>query len=156
MKLPTTFRLHAVLLAAVLAATAACSNPVGDRGGHRVATNVVITEADGTTIVTQTEANAAWTAPLTLQAGQSREIRVFFVAPGGERFQLPAAGASHTLHVGVANTTVARFDPSTTELARFHGQAAGATTARVHLWHGVFPQGHEDFVTPDLTIQVAP
>jgi len=156
MRFPTSNRLGAVLLAAVLAVTAGCDNPVGDRGGHRVATNVVITEADGATVITQTQANAAWTAPLTLQAGRSREIRVFFVAPGGERFQLPAAGASHTLRVDVANTTVARFEATTTEVARLAGQAAGTTTARIYLWHGVFPQGHEDFVTPELTIQVAP
>jgi hypothetical protein len=145
------------LLALLVAVVAACENPVGDGGGHRTAREVIITEADGTTVIAQTQNNAQWAgAPLTLRAGESREVRVFFVNQAGDRFQLPAAGASHTLHLAFSTPGVAGYEATSAERGHLRGLAVGNTTMSVHIWHGVHPGGHEDWSTPGLAVVVEP
>jgi predicted small secreted protein len=146
-----------VLVLALAAATlSGCQNPVRDGGGHRVARDVVITAADDAdNVLMRTQDNAQWLGgPLTVPVDGSREVRIFFVSPTGERFQLPAAGASHTLYVGIGDAAIAGYEPVSTERGRFAGRSAGTTTGRIYLWHGVHPAGHEDYFTPEFTIQV--
>lgn len=132
---------------------AACSNPVGENG-HRTMRDIIITTADGDTLA-QTQNNQSWIgAPLVLIAGEALDVRIFFVAPDGTPFQLPSSGASHTLHVSTEDPGIARYEPLSATSGQFVSQAAGGTTATIHLWHGVHPSGHADAASPELPITV--
>jgi hypothetical protein len=130
-----------------------CSNPVADNG-HRTMRDVVITSADGATLV-QTQDNQSWVgAPLVLTPGEALAVSIFFIAPDGTQFQLPASGASHTLHVATEQPEIARYEPLSATTGQFVSQASGATTAIIYLWHGVHPSGHADAASPPLPIVV--
>ncbi len=87
---------------------------------------------------------------LHLHPNEEMEVRIFFVAEDGDRFQLPPSGQEFTLRVEIANPAVASFEAES-DHGHFAGLAAGETTAAIQVFHG----GHADYQTnPPLPIEV--
>jgi hypothetical protein len=140
--------------AAVLFATAACDNPVEHDHGHLEARGVAITDLAGATIA-ETHGDHwdfASGSDLHLHPGEELEVRVWFVDPDGDRFQLGDRD-DYELVVIVEDEAVASYGGHG-DHGHFEAGAAGETTAVVHLWHGRHPAGHPDYSSPPLAIEV--
>lgn len=149
-----TFRFMLLAGAAVLAA---CDTPVSPADHFdEEPVGVEIEDLEGNVIATYTLASNVWTFAsgnsLTMEAGDQVDVRIFFIAEDGDRFQLPHSDAEHTLFVAIADEDVAAYTPlgSTGE---FTALSEGSTSAEVQIYHGA----HEDWWTDaDLPIQVLP
>lgn len=137
--------------ALLVAALAACDNPVEHDDDHEEAVGVVVTDLAGVTLATYTP--GAWTFAsgdaLHLHPGEELAVKIFFLAEDGDRFQLPHTGAEHTLRVDVANQAVVEYHAHG-DHGDFEAIAVGETTAKIQLYHG----GHPDFETTGLPIEV--
>ncbi len=152
-------RLRTLVMLLVLPLTATlsgCENPVGNDHEVREATGVVITDLQDNVLLTTEGAGAAgWVgAPLTLQVGQELPVRIFFIDPAGERFQLPPSGAEYTLRVEFTPAGIANYVAQQAEQGVFRGLAPGETHARINIQHGG-EAGHPDFQSPPLRIEVS-
>lgn len=138
----------------VLALLAACENPVDHDNEHlEEIAGVEITDMAGTRIASYS--NGTWNLSagdaLHLHPGEEVEVKIFFLAADGDRFQLPPAGDEHTLRVEIADTAIAAYGGHT-DHGHFEGKAVGETTAKVQVYHG----GHADYETnPGLPIEVS-
>ena len=144
------FRLMGMTLLLPLAVmVSGCGNPVGEGHNVRRATGVVITDLENRTLVAS-EGNA-WDGPLiALQAGQALPVRIFFIDPAGERFQLPTTGAEHTLRVEFTPAGIMSYEGPQADQGALRGVAPGETHATIMVWHGA----HSDFRSPPLRLEV--
>lgn len=154
MQFNLTKPLRLVALSA-LALLAACDNPVeGDDAHEEEIEAVQITDMAGALIAELHGDHWDFEGggdALHLHAGEEMEVKIFFVAEDGDRFQLPPSGAEHTLRVEIANPAVARYEGET-DHGHFVGVAAGETTAAIQVFHG----SHADWQTnPPLPIEVS-
>lgn len=150
------FRLRrATPLIALAALLGACDNPLRDHDDHLEARGVVITDLAGA-VIAETHGNH-WDfthgSDLHLHPGEEKDVRIWFVDPAGNRFQV---GQQHgyELVVQVAQPAIARYGGHG-DHGHFEGVSVGETTAVIHLWHGQHPSGHPDYSTPALAIEVA-
>lgn len=147
-----TFRFMLLAGAAVLAG---CDTPVSpDDHFDEEPVGVEIEDLEGNVIATYTLASDVWTFAsgnaLTMEAGDQVDVRIFFIAEDGDRFQLPHADAEHTLAVAIADEQVATYTPSGSA-GEFTAISQGTTSAEVQVYHGA----HEDWWTnADLPIEV--
>ncbi len=136
-----------------VALVGACDNPVDHDDDHQdEVTGVQITTMAGAVIATY--GAGGWTFAsgdaLHLHAGEEEEVRIYFLAEDGDRFQAPPSGAEHTLRVEIANPAIAAYEGHS-DHGHFEGKAVGETTAVIQLYHG----SHADFQTnPGLPIEV--
>lgn len=143
------FSLYGALALLMLAA---CENPVKPGGEHLEAVDVALTELSGA-VLAHTSDNAIWEgAPLVLDIGENRPLRVVFTDVYGEPFTLEGR-SDHTLLVEVEVQRVASWTTVNGHGTLQAGQP-GTTRLRVHIWHHT----HADFSSPWITVQtrVAP
>lgn len=141
------------VLAAAVLALAACDNPVDPHQRRDAVGARIYAWENGQrgALLTETNAGAtAWTQPLALTLGTSRQVAVRFIAPDDTEFTLTETG-EYTLRWVFADASVVRYDGQGD-----HGTlvplAAGTTTAEVQVFHG----SHSDWVSPrNLSVQIA-
>ncbi len=146
-------RFAGVAAAAVLLLTAACDNPVGNDHEHLEARGVVITDMAGA-VIAETHGDHwdyASGNDVHLHEGEDLDIRIWFVNPAGERFQV--TDHDYELVVQIANPSIATYGGHG-DHGHFEGESVGTTTAVIHLWHGNHPAGHADYSSPALTLNV--
>ena len=144
----------AALLTLILA-LGACDHPLGHDHDHLQARGVVITDLAGQTLAETHGSHWHYRgggSDLHLHRGEELDVRIWFVDPAGQRFQL-AGQRDYQLVVQVADPAVARYDGHG-DHGHFEGLAVGRTTAVIHLWHGAHPAGHPDYSSPPLTLDV--
>lgn len=144
-----------VVLTLTALTAAACDNPIRPEE-HPEAGGVVIFSAGTNTILTQSigaGANAVWSAPLTLTAGQALEVDIRFLDDSDPTNLalafLPDADEGESLSVEIVNTAIAEYHDHG-DHGDFDGIAAGQTTAVISIMHG----SHSDFDSGTLTIVV--
>lgn len=139
-----------MLVLPLAAALSGCDNPVGDDHDELEATGVVITHLDGTEMLAT--AGDGWVGALpAVQVGGALPVRIFFIAPDGDRFQLPTSGAEHTLAVTFEPADIImRYEPQGAEQGAFRGIAPGEVHATITIQHG----GHPDYESPPLRLEV--
>lgn len=141
----------AVVCVAVLGA---CDNPVGYQTDHLEAVEVVVRDATGAELARTVE-NQRWTGPaaeagLVVPAGEVLTLQVRFVTLEGDEVPVTAR-AGLSLRVEWEPEGLAVHEPlDTTD--RLLGLRAGTTAVRLLAWHGT----HADFISPPLTVTVAP
>jgi hypothetical protein len=148
-------RFAGITASAALLFTAACDNPIGHEHDHLEARGVVITDMAGTTIA-ETHGNHwhyASGSDIHLHVGEEMDVRIWFVDPAGERFQVTDHHHDHEMVVQIANPAIATYGGHG-DHGHFEGESAGETTAVIHLWHGNHPAGHADYSSPPLTLEV--
>lgn len=151
MSLKNISPLRAIALIAVLG-VAACNNPVEHNDEHiDGADGVEITDIAGAVIATYAE--GAWTFTtgdaLHLHPDEESEVRIYFIADDGDRFQVPLSGDEYTLRIDFDHP-IAEYEGHS-DHGHFVGLAAGETSANIQLYHG----SHPDFETdPRLPIEV--
>jgi hypothetical protein len=139
---------------AMVAGVVGCDNPVTPDPAHRTAQGVVITNMNGA-VIAETHGDHwdfASGDAIHLHPGDDLEVRIFFVATSGERFQL-INDPEYQLVVEIADPTVVTYDAHG-DHGDFEARSEGETTAVIHLWHGSHPGGHPDYSAPPLTIEV--
>lgn len=129
----------------------ACENPVqADHEHVEEVESVEITDLAGVMIATlqgdQWEFEDGGDA-LHLNPGDAMEVKIFFVAPDGDRFQLPAAGEEHTLHVEVLNPAIVEYEAHG-EHGDFNALSVGETTAEIQIYHGSHADWQADAPLP--------
>jgi hypothetical protein len=152
MTLKNMIPVRSIALMAILA-VAACDNPVEhhDESIHG-AEGVEITDIAGAVIATY--ADGGWTFTtgdaLHLHPGEESEVRIYFIADDGDRFQAPLSGDEYTLLVEFENPEIAGYEGHA-DHGDFVGLMVGETSANVQLYHGT----HPDFETiPGLPVEV--
>lgn len=145
--------LRLTTLAAVVA-LGACDNPVSDDHDHLdEVVSVEITDLAGGLIAELHDDHWHFESggdALHLHPGDEKEVRIFFVAADGDRFQLPASGEEHTLRVEIANPAVVEYEDHG-DHGHFVALSAGETTATIQIYHG----SHADWQTnPPLPVEV--
>lgn len=130
---------------------AACDNPVDKDDHEDDIVGVEVTTMSGTVLAAY--AGGAWQIPggdaLHLHLDEEEEVRIFFLADDGDRFQLPPSGSEHTLRVVIDNPAIVSFEAHP-DHGHFKGLAVGETTAEIQVYHG----SHTDFETEPLPIEV--
>lgn len=140
---------RAALVLAASAALGACDRTTtGPDDHHEAAGMVILNEADQ--VLVTVDAARRVTGTLTVAAGEARHLDVYFVEPGGDRFQLEP-GDEHTLGWEVADESVAVID-SHGDHVDLDGVAAGSTTVVFSVLHG----NHSDYDSPAIPITVTP
>lgn len=133
----------------------ACDNPVGNNDDDHLeeVVGVEVTDLLGNVITEYHDGHwdlAGGADALHLHVGEEEEIRIFFVAEDGDRFQLPHSGAEYTLRVEIANTAIVEYEGEG-DHGHLNAKSVGETTARVQIYHG----NHPDWETlADLPIEV--
>ncbi|MBA2670283.1 MAG: hypothetical protein H0U67_07940 [Gemmatimonadetes bacterium] len=146
--------LSAFAVFALVATTAACDNPVGQDDDHLEARGVVITDMAGAMIAETHGDHWDFTSgsEIHLHPGKEMEVRVYFVDPAGNRFQVGSL-TGYQLVVQVANPSIVTYGGHG-DHGHFEALGTGETTAVIHLWHGNHPSGHADYSSPALAIDV--
>lgn len=145
---------NTIILAGLLAFTAAaCDNPV-EPEDHPEAGGVVILAAGTNTVLSMSVGSlTAFTQPITLDAGGSLEVEVLFLDASNpsdltKAFH-PHEDEGESLRVVVANTSVVEYHAHG-DHGDFEAGTAGQTTVVFELMHG----SHADFVSGPLTVVV--
>ena len=94
------FSIRMAALAGVVA-LGACDTPVEPDHDDHEAVGAEVQDLEGNVIATFE--NDSWTFTsgdaLLMQTGDELEVRIFFIAEDGDRFQLPQSGQEYTLNV---------------------------------------------------------
>lgn len=145
---------NTIILAGLLAFTAAaCDNPV-EPEDHPEAGGVVILEAGTSNVLSISVGSVtAFTQPITMDAGESLEVEILFLdasAPSDltKAFH-PHEDEGESLNVIVANSSIVEYHGHG-DHGDFDAVAAGQTTVEFELKHG----SHADFRSGPLTVIV--
>jgi hypothetical protein len=140
---------RAALVLALAATAAGCQSSTGpDDDDHQEAVGMVITNQNNVTLAS-VNAQRQVTGGLTVAAGQSQHLNVYFVDEDGDRFEVD--DDDYTLDWKVANEAVAVIDAHAGHYD-LDGKAAGATTVVFSILHG----NHSDYDSPAIPITVTP
>jgi hypothetical protein len=137
-----------------MALLGACDNPVDADDSHfETPTSVEITDLAGAMIAKLQGDHWDYSRggdALHLHPGDEMEVRIFFIADDGDRFQLPPSGEEHTLRVEVKDPAIVEYEGHA-DHGHFVAGAAGETTAAIQVYHG----SHADWQTnPPIAIEV--
>lgn len=135
----------------LVAALAACDNPVGE-SDHEEAAGLVVRQ--GTTVLVRVEGTVVSGPGLTVPAGEETpHLTVFMLAEDGDEF---TPDDDYYLEVVFGDDDVAAWEHDTPGGfgGHLHGGAVGSTTIEFRLMHGAVGSGHEDYSTPDGAITV--
>jgi hypothetical protein len=138
----------AVLAAAAGFALAACENPVRPGGEHLAATETFLRALDGAQVARTVE-NERWeVAPITLDAGETREVRAVFADFHGREFTLYGRD-DFSVRLEFEPGGVMAWEPLA-DRDRLVARSPGTARMRVMIWH----VSHPDFISPWMDVQV--
>lgn len=149
----STTRAAGALLAVALA-TGACSDSTGPDDEHQEPAGLRAT-MNGTVVVSVNPARQV-TGSFTVGVGAtSAPITVTFLDEDGD---VVATDDDEYLQVVVDTPARASLvqNPGGAYTIQFTGLTAGTTSVRLNLMHGVFPGGHADYSSPNITLTVTP
>ncbi len=133
---------HHLLAIPTVLILGACDNPVEPGEAHfDEIESVEITDMAGNLIAEMHGDHwhfAGGGSALHLHPGDEKAVRIFFIAEDGDRFQLPDAGAEHTLRVTIEHPTVVEYEGEA-DHGHFVALTAGDTTADIQVFHGDHP-----------------